>query len=391
MNGLYALTLIMIVYALGDMIATRTKAIISMLFVASVVFAVAFWNGLPATIFSDSTLQAFASVTVGLLLVHMGTTIKLNDLIKQWKTVVIVLCSTIAICLGVYFVGGLIIDKAMALIGAPILGGGVVAFLVMSEALTKAGAEEAVVVFGSLVLVIQGVVGFPIASFLCKKEALRLKGQIASGELTLNQPLEDEESRPAWRIFPKTPEAYNGPNYLIAKLAIVACLAQWLSGLTGGKVNMLVICLVLGVLFREIGFLDEASLTKANGFTFVIGAVLVNVFASLANTTPSLVLSMIGPLAVVVVVGLATCAVVSILVGKIFHQSWYMSFALGVTALFGFPGTLIVPTEVCKAVADSEEENQTLLQSILPKMIIAGMVSVSIVSVVFAGVMASWA
>lgn len=388
MNGLYALTIVMIVYALGDMIATKTKAIISMLFVASVVFAIGFWNGLPATIFADSALQGFASVTVGLLLVHMGTTIKLKDLIKEWKTVIIVLCSTIAICLGVYFIGGIIIDKAMALIGAPILGGGVVAFVVMSDALKNAG--ENVIVFGSLVLVVQGVVGFPLASFFCKKEALRLKGQIASGELMLSKPLEDDAAKSSFRIFPKTPDDYNGPNYLIAKLAIVACLAQWLSGLTNGNVNMLVICLILGVIFKEIGFLDEASLTKANGFTFVIGAVLVNVFASLANTTPALVLSMIKPLAVVVVIGLICCAIVAVLVGKIFHQSWYMSCALGVTALFGFPGTLIVPTEVAKAVADSEDEKEVILQNILPRMIIAGMVSVSIVSVVFAGVMANW-
>lgn len=42
MNGLYALTIVFVVYALGDMIATKTKAIISMLFVASVVFAIGF-------------------------------------------------------------------------------------------------------------------------------------------------------------------------------------------------------------------------------------------------------------------------------------------------------------------------------------------------------------
>lgn len=389
MNGLYALTIVMVVYALGDMIATKTKAIISMLFVASVVFAVGFWNGLPPTIFADSALQGFAAVTVGLLLVHMGTTINLKDFLKEWKTLVIVLCSTIGICLGVYFIGGMIIDKAMALIGAPILGGGVVAFLVMSEALKDAG--ESVVVFGSLVLVIQGVVGFPIASLLCKKEALRLKGEIASGNLTLNKPLETAENRPAWRLFPQMPKAYNGDNFIIAKLALVACLAQWLSGLTGGKVNMLVICLILGVIAREIGFLDEGSLTKANGFTFVIGAVLVNVFASLANTTPALVLSMLKPLAIVVVVGLISCAVIAILVGKLFGQSWYMSFALGVTALFGFPGTLIVPTEVVKAVADNDEEKGIITQNLVPRMIIAGMVSVSIVSVLFAGVMAGWA
>ena len=39
----------------------------------------------------------FASVTVGLLLVHIGTTIKMQDVLKEWKTVVIVLCSTVAV------------------------------------------------------------------------------------------------------------------------------------------------------------------------------------------------------------------------------------------------------------------------------------------------------
>ncbi len=392
MNGLYALTIVFVVYALGDMIATKTKAIISMLFVASVVFAIGFWNGLPATIFTDSALQGFASVSVGLLLVHMGTTIKLKNILKEWKTVVIVLCSTVAICLGVYFIGSLFIEKDMALMGAPILGGGVVAFLVMRDALASSGDQ--IVLFGSLVLVVQGVVGFPIASIMCKKEALRLKGKLADGSLALRNSLEaEDEKKPAWRIFifPKTPDAYNGDNYLIAKLALVACLAQWLSGLTSGKVNMLVICLILGVLFREVGFLDEASLTKANGFTFVIGAVLVNVFASLASTTPAILLSMIKPLLIAVVIGLVSCAVVAILVGRIFKQSWYMSFALGVTALFGFPGTLIVPTEVAKAVAENDEEKDLILQNILPQMIIAGMVSVSIVSVIFAGIMAEWA
>lgn len=83
MSGLYALTIVFVVYALGGMIATKTKAIISMLFVASVVFAIGFWNGLPATIFTDSALQGFASVGVGLLLVHMGTTIKLKNILPQ--------------------------------------------------------------------------------------------------------------------------------------------------------------------------------------------------------------------------------------------------------------------------------------------------------------------
>ena len=50
MNGLYALTIILLIYAIGDLVATKTKAIISMLFVAAVIFAVCFWNGLPLSL-----------------------------------------------------------------------------------------------------------------------------------------------------------------------------------------------------------------------------------------------------------------------------------------------------------------------------------------------------
>lgn len=390
MNGLYALTIILVVYAIGDFIATKSKAIISMLFVASILFAIGFWNGLPATIFQDSTLQLFAGVTVGLMLVHMGTTIKLKELIAEWKTVVLVLCSTIGICLGVYFIGQLFINRFEALIAAPIVGGGVVAFLVMSDALQKAGAN--IVLFGSMVLILQGVIGFPIASILCKKEALRLRGMIRNGQLTAGaaEGTDEENKKSKLKFIPVVPEKYRGANFMLAKLAIVACLAQYLSNLTGGKVNMLVICLVLGVFFHEFGFLEEGAMEKANGFTFVIGAVLTNVFANLANTTPGQLVSMIKPMIIIFVIGLASCALISIVIGKIFGESWYMSFALGVTALFGFPGTYIVPSEVAKAVGETEEEQHIILQHIMPRMLIAGMVSVSIVSVLFAGVMVNW-
>ena len=67
-----------------------------------------------------------------------------------------------------------------------------------------------------------------------------------------------------------------------------------------------------------------------------------------------------------------------------------MSVAMGATALFGFPGTFIVSNEVANAVGDTEEEKAIISQNITPKMIISGMVSVSIVSVIVAGIMAKW-
>ena len=90
------------------------------------------------------------------------------------------------------------------------------------------------------------------------------------------------------------------------------------------------------------------------------------------------------------IVSTKTHAIVSILVGKIFHESWYLCCAMNITALFGFPGTVIVPTEVTKAVAETENEKKLIQGSIMPKMIISGMVSVSVVSVVVAGIMSAW-
>lgn len=91
------------------------------------------------------------------------------------------------------------------------------------------------------------------------------------------------------------------------------------------------------------------------------------------------------------IVSTKTHAIVSMLVGKIFHESWYLCCAMNITALFGFPGTVIVPTEVTKAVAEAEDEKKLIQGSIMPRMIISGMVSVSAVSVVVAGIMSAWA
>ena len=45
MLPILATFVILLIFGVGDMIATKTKAIVSMLFVASVVFMAGFWTG----------------------------------------------------------------------------------------------------------------------------------------------------------------------------------------------------------------------------------------------------------------------------------------------------------------------------------------------------------
>ena len=391
MNATLAAAIIFVVFAVGDMISAKTKAIVSMLLVASVVFLLGFWAGIfPTTMFADSTLLSMAGLLVTLLLVHLGTTIKLRDFGAQWRTVIISAVACIAISVAVFFIGQLIIDRGFALVGAPILSGGVVATLQMQSMAQDAGREE-LAVFATLVMCAQGFVGYPVASLCLKSEAKRIKAKLNSGELSASD-LEDSKAAEAShkKLIPPLPAALNTPNAILAKVVLVALLSVTVSGLFHDAVNKLVWCLIFGVLCKEIGFLDENALGKANATGIVMPIITLSIFTNLASATPQMVGSMIVPLLVVIVIGSIAFSVVSILVGKIFGYSWQMSMAIGSSCLFGFPGTVIISNEVSESTGTTAEEKAFINEQIMPKMLVAGMVTVSITSVLVAGVMCKW-
>jgi len=56
MDAITALLIIAVVYAIGDFVSQKTKAIFSMLFVSGIIFMVAFWLGVPKTLFEDAAI-----------------------------------------------------------------------------------------------------------------------------------------------------------------------------------------------------------------------------------------------------------------------------------------------------------------------------------------------
>ena len=389
MNAILAAAIIFVVFAVGDMISAKTKAIVSMLLVASVVFLAGFWAGIfPTTMFADSTLLSMAGLLVTMLLVHLGTTIKLRDFGAQWRTVIISALACIAISVAVYFLGQLIIDRTYALVGAPILSGGVVATLQMQEMAQDADLPE-LAVFATLVMCAQGFVGYPVASLCLKSEAKRLKRSIDAGSVTLT-PVSAAQTSAKKKLIPALPAKYNTPNVVLAKVILVALLSVTVSGLFHDAVNKLVWCLVFGVLLKELGFLDEDALGKANATGIVMPIITLSIFTNLASATPEMVGNMIVPLLVCVVIGTIAFSLVSILVGKLFGYSWQMSMAIGSSCLFGFPGTVIISNEVSESTGTTAEEKAAINAQIMPKMLVAGMVTVSITSVLVAGVMCKW-
>lgn len=396
MLPILATFVILLVFGVGDMVATKTKAIVSMLFLSSVIFLAGFWTGIfPTTMFDDSTLLLVSGVLVTMLLVHMGTTIKLRDFADQWKTVIIAAAACIAISLGIYFLGGLIVsDKNYVIVGAPILSGGVVATLTMQDAAKAIGNVE-LGVFAALVMVVQGFVGYPVCSLCLRSEAKRVRRLVESGQELkgVTAKITSAGAVTKKRLIPPLPDKYNGANIMMAKVALIGWLATifatWFSGLIGFNVSSLIFALIFGLICKELGFLEEGPMGKAGADGFMLVVVTLSIFTNLAQSTPDMVAGMLWPLLVVVVTGSITFLVISTLVGKIFGVSWQMSCAIGSTCLFGFPGTYIVTNEVVNATANNDQEKQLMLDHMMPKMLIAGMVSVSITSILIAGYMAN--
>jgi hypothetical protein len=178
------------------------------------------------------------------------------------------------------------------------------------------------------------------------------------------------------------------PFILMFKVFLVGYIAVWFGQLTGGVVHKLVLALIFGIVFYEIGFLEHDIFTKANCTGYAMFFCLIPVWTGLTAATPQMVLDLAYPTILCFAVTLVALAVTSLVLGKILGYSWAVSMAISTTCLYGFPATYIVSNEVSTAIAGSEEEKKYVLSQILPKMLIGGFTTVTIGSVVLAGYLA---
>lgn len=112
---------------------------------------------------------------------------------------------------------------------------------------------------------------------------------------------------------------------------------------------------------------------------------MVPIFMSLDKATPAMVVELCYPIVIAFATAVVGILIAAVLLGKIFGYSWYMTVAISVTCLFGFPGTFIVSNEVASQLGENEAEKEYIMSFIMPKMLIAGFTTVTIASVFLAG------
>lgn len=381
-----AFTIIMLVWTISDYISKKTKSILSSLFVASILFLIGFKTQiLPVDLLPKSSLLALAQTVIGFIIVHIGTMISTNELKKQWKTVLIGIISVLGIAVAMFTASALFFDinYVIAAIGA--ISGGAISIIIVQEAALEANLYL-VAAFPVLISALQGIIGFPLTSIILRKEAKRLQQEYRQGNL--NSELETKENVQERKLI--LPEVFQTTPGTLFIVGIIVVFSAFINNITGGLINKFIVALLLGIFLRAVGILKPNVLTGIDAFGLMMLAILIIIFDPLATISISALSTLIYPILIACTVGILGNIIFATIAGRLLGYSFLMSIAVGLTALYGFPGTMILSEEAAKSVGESEEEVNAIKKVILPKMIIAGFATVTITSVFITSILAGF-
>lgn len=399
-NFALAFVICAIAYIIGEYVSTITKAWIPSVFVTAVVLLLGYWTVIPKEVVTDAGLIPFAN-TIGiyLLITHMGTVISVKQLVEQWRTVVVCLMGLAGMCLLGYFVGSIFIEKELIIAGLPPLTGGIVAATTMQSAAIKADLPVAAV-FAIAMYCVQGFAGYPLTAVCLQKYGRDLLKDLRSGKTVLTEKQKEEmykvgmtvvvDDSKTKRLLPRIPDKWNTPIVMLGKLGLIAYFASLLGTVVpiANHLNGAIWALLLGIIFTYIGFLDTNLLNRANSYQITMFALMMYVFDGLKMCTPEMLKSIILPMILLIVIGVVGMAIFAFIIAKILKMNFFLAFANGLTALYGFPCDAIITESTCKALGANDEERAYLMSKMFPSMITGGFITVTITSVIIAGVFA---
>lgn len=382
----------LILVVIGEVVSAATKAFVPSMFVTAILFVLGFWTILPSDILQQAGISSsLPGFLVMMMVVHLGTTMNIKELIDQWKTIVVTLAGMLGIMVVILTVGALILDTETAAIAAPPLTGGLVAAMMMQSV----APNEHLAILAMAVYVLQGFVGYPLTSICLKKEGKDVLEKYRKGEWKVQTGIKSETTASASDakslvVFPQIPNKYKSDFTHLLTMVVLTVMSGYLDKVTGGNVSKFVWALILGVIAGALGFIDKNILVRSRSMGFVYCIIMMYVFSLLNSCTPEVVIQLIKDFAILIVLATIGIAVFSIPVGKKLGLSTAMAFALGLGSIAGgFPVSYNLSVEAAKVCAENDEEYQVLEQHMLPKTLVAGFVSATSGSVIIAGIVMS--
>lgn len=374
--------IVLIVFALGDIVGKITKGKLSGMMVVMLLFLVGFLTKLiPADIIDQGGLTALSKLAIAMVLFNMGTTLNVKQLIEEWRTVLMAALCMLASCLVMLLVSPIIGFDTM-LVGMPVINGAAMATSLMASAAAEKGLATAAALC-AVIYSVQKFVGAPIASAMGIRYGKKLLKAYRENPAQFKKQ-ETGNGASAKIFFADKHKEWYSANVMMALVAAGSWVAHILGDLT--PINYSIWALLLGVACAASGLVPTKPLQKSNSY----GLMMVAVFGSIIPSLAKVSLSDLGTMAFQTIVLFIAALIGVALVGWIL-PTWKLvgdkdlAVGIGVEQFLGFPSNVVICREVGDAVGETPEEKAFIEDTLNVPYVVGGITVITVLSTMLAG------
>lgn len=374
--------IVLIVFALGDIVGKITKGKLSGMMVVMLLFLVGFLTKLiPADIIDQGGFTALSKLAIAMVLFNMGTTLNVKQLIEEWRTVLMAALCMLASCLVMLLVSP-IIGFDTVLVGMPVINGAAMATSLMASAAAEKGLATAAALC-AVIYSVQKFVGAPIASAMGIRYGKKLLKAYRENPAQFKKQETGNGTSAKVSFADKHKEWYSA-NVMMALVAAGSWVAHILGDLT--PINYSIWALLLGVVCAASGLVPTKPLQKSNSY----GLMMVAVFGSIIPSLAKVSLSDLGTMAFQTIVLFAAALIGVALVGWVL-PTWKLvgdkdlAVGIGVEQFLGFPSNVVICREVGDAVGETPEEKAFIEDTLNVPYVVGGITVITVLSTMLAG------
>ena len=374
--------IVLIVFALGDIVGKITKGKLSGMMVVMLLFLVGFLTKLiPADIIDQGGLTALSKLAIAMVLFNMGTTLNVKQLIEEWRTVLMAALCMLASCLVMLLVSPIIGFDTM-LVGMPVINGAAMATSLMASAAAEKGLATAAALC-AVIYSVQKFVGAPIASAMGIRYGKKLLKAYRENPAQFKKQETGNGASAKVSFADKHKEWYSA-NVMMALVAAGSWVAHILGDLT--PINYSIWALLLGVACAASGLVPTKPLQKSNSY----GLMMVAVFGSIIPSLAKVSLSDLGTMAFQTIVLFVAALIGVALVGWVL-PTWKLvgdkdlAVGIGVEQVLGFPSNVVICREVGDAVGETPEEKAFIEDTLNVPYVVGGITVITVLSTMLAG------
>ena len=374
--------IVLIVFALGDIVGKLTKGKLSGMMVVMLLFLVGFLTKLfPADIIDQGGLTALSKLAIAMVLFNMGTTLNVKQLVEEWRTVLMAALCMLASCIVMLLVTP-IIGFDTVLVGMPVINGAAMATSLMASAAAEKGLATAAALC-AVIYSVQKFVGAPIASAMGIRYGKKLLKAYRENPAQFKKQETGNGASARVSFADKHKEWYSA-NVMMAIVAAGSWIAHILGDLT--PINYSIWALLLGVACAASGLVPTKPLQKSNSY----GLMMVAVFGSIIPSLAKVSLSDLGTMAFQTIVLFIAALIGVALVGWVL-PTWKLvgdrdlAIGIGVEQFLGFPSNVVICREVGDAVGETPEEKAFIEDTLNVPYVVGGITVITVLSTMLAG------